>query len=125
MRGRKEEPKKKGVFQVLDLNFEARDYFSVTDQREVYEPPLAKSMSESEVFEAFVTHLASPPKYPCHTQTVERHINFMTQTSKHVLETREEMGMLEYRSNQDSLWPHITQRKTTNHKQAKRMPEQS
>lgn len=71
----------------------------------VYESYLAKDVSESALFEAFVTHLASPAKHPCSTEGVERHINLFTQASKNVIGNERRDGYFKVQIESNQLIP--------------------
>ena len=64
-------------FRAPKLNFDAKDYIDLIDwqETEVTEPPLLADISEDEI-EKLVASGDVPvidfPKYPCHTQAVER-----------------------------------------------------
>ena len=75
-------------FTIPKLNFECTKYYEVIDwsSTEVTEPPLTRDISDAEI-EQFVASGASEvkiidfPRFPCHTQSIERCVKLVTETS--------------------------------------------
>jgi hypothetical protein len=69
---------------IPDLNFEADEYMSLINwqQSVVTEPPLTKTFSDDQI-DDFINqqHRLDIPKFPCHTQAVERCIKLVTDAS--------------------------------------------
>ncbi|KAK5643316.1 hypothetical protein RI129_007161 [Pyrocoelia pectoralis] len=75
------------VFKLPLLNFEAEDYISMVNWQNSYitDPPALVKYSDEEL-KRFIQTGESPdvPKFPCHTQPVERHIKLVTEASSSV-----------------------------------------
>jgi hypothetical protein len=73
-------------FTIPVLNFNAKDYVDLIDWQatEISEPPLMSDISTDEI-EMLVASGSIPlidfPKYPCHTQAVERCVKLVTEAS--------------------------------------------
>ena len=69
---------------IPELNFEANDYINLINWQKsvVTEPPLTKMFSNDQI-DDFIKeqHILEIPKFPCHTQAVERCIKLVTDAS--------------------------------------------
>lgn len=75
------------IFKVPALNFEANDFIEIIDWQNtvITEPPLTQMLTIVEIDSLIVSkETKSIPKYPCHTQAVERHIKLVTEASASV-----------------------------------------
>ena len=84
-------------FQVPKLNFDAVSYTDLIDWQtvNVTEPPLTKNLSNEKLDELIVTGDIFPlPKYPNHTQSVERCIKLVTEASSLVTGTQRSDGLI-------------------------------
>lgn len=73
-------------FAIPKLNFEATDYVDLINWQEshVTEPPLTKNISDEDLKLLVATGdipVADFPKFPCHTQAVERCVKLVTEAS--------------------------------------------
>jgi hypothetical protein len=72
------------TYKIPDLNFEADEYISLINWQHsiVTEPPLTKTFSDDQI-DDFIKeqHRLDIPKFPCHTQAVERCIKLVTEAS--------------------------------------------
>jgi len=71
------------------LKFDALEYFDMINLAvcPISEPPVTKAMTDAELRELItmeVTPNFSFPKFPCHTQTVERCVKLATEAAKTV-----------------------------------------
>lgn len=86
------EVKTKGIrqFKLPSLNFDAGDYINLIDWQniKVTEPPITSNIS-TEDLKQFINSSATPmvdfPKFPCHTQAVERCVKLVTEAAKSVI----------------------------------------
>lgn len=86
------EVKTKGIrqFKLPSLNFDAADYINLIDWQniKVTEPPITSNIS-TEDLKQFINSSATPivdfPKFPCHTQAVERCVKLVTEAAKSVI----------------------------------------
>ena len=84
------------------LNFRATDYIDVIDWKQVAatEPPLTIHVSKDELQMFVVNREVSVidfPKFPCHTQAVERVVNLITEASAAVCGTDSRDGFIRVR----------------------------
>lgn len=77
-------------FKLPSLNFDAEDYINLIDWQntEVTEPPITSNISTEDLKE-FIRSPDTPmldfPKFPCHTQAVERCVKLVTEAAKSVV----------------------------------------
>lgn len=77
-------------FAVPKINFSAKEYFELIEWQELgrCEPPLTKTIPDNEILFAISNedyHLKiDSPKFPCHTQSTERHVQIVTEAAKRV-----------------------------------------
>ena len=104
----------KGVrqFIVPDLNFNAEDYFDLIDWQKtvITEPPVLTDISENDI-KMFVAIGAAPvidfPKYPCHTQAVERCVKLVTEASSAVCGAKSRDGFIRVRLESREKMPYF------------------
>lgn len=98
------------VFQIPPLNFEATDYTELIDWQTsfVTEPPATKSLSQSDL-ERFVCSKEAPvidfPRFPCHTQAVERCVKAVTEASQTVVGQKSRDGFIRARNAARMIMP--------------------
>ena len=65
------------------INFKTTDYANMIDwtKEPVYEPPILKEFSESDLIKVYSAPL-DLPAYPCHSQSVERAVQMVTIASE-------------------------------------------
>ena len=91
------------VFQVPTFNMDAEDYIELIDWQSgtVTEPPVTKLLSDNEL-ESFVSSGETPiiefPRFPCHTQAVERCAKNVTEASKAVMGQEARDGFIRARN---------------------------
>ena len=84
------------------LNFDAVEYFNMIDWAvcPISEPPVIKAMTDAELRD-FITTDVTPtvifPKFPCHTQAVERHVKLVTEAAKAVCGQKSRDGFIRAR----------------------------
>lgn len=97
-------------FHVPQLNFSAADYIDIIDWQKttVTEPPLLAAVSDQDI-EMFVASGESPviefPKYPCHTQAVERCVKLVTEASAAVCGIKARDGFIRVRLESRQIMP--------------------
>jgi hypothetical protein len=98
------------VFEVPPLNFDARDYIELIDWRacSLSEPPATKSLSDDDL-EGFVRSGETPviqfPRFPCHTQAVERCVKAVTEASRAVIGQEARDGFIRARNKARMMMP--------------------
>lgn len=86
------------VFKIPILNFSASDYVDLIDWSEgVSEPPVTRGITTDSlkdlVNEGGIDRVAFP-RYPCHTQAVERHVKLVTKASLSVCGQKSRDGLI-------------------------------
>lgn len=88
-------------FKLPKIYFDAQEYHGMIDWQvsEVLEPPLTKTMNYYEIKERGSTGETPSfiPKFPCHTQAVERHIKLVTEASTVVCGSEARDGFIKTR----------------------------
>lgn len=84
------------------LNFDAADYFDMIDWAvcPISEPPIIKAMTNAELRDLITTEVTPAvifPKFPCHTQAVERHVKLVTEAAKAVCGKKSRDGFIRAR----------------------------
>ena len=75
------------VFEVPPLNFQAEDYIDLINWQDciITEPPFTKTVTDDDL-QNFISNRDSPaidfPRYPCHTQAVERCVKSVTEHAR-------------------------------------------
>ena len=69
------------------LNFDVAEYFDMIDWAvcPISEPSIIKAMTDAELRDLITTEVTPTfmfPKFPCHTQAVERHVKLVTEVAK-------------------------------------------
>lgn len=102
------------VFKIPKLNFEAEDYSDIVDWQniEVSDPPALSKYLDEEL-KSFITTGEIPeiPGFPCHTQTVERHIKLVTEASSSVCGQVRRDGFIRSKIKSKSLVPKFETKK--------------
>ena len=94
------------------MNFSAADYIDMIDWQNttVTEPPLLAAVSEQDI-EMFVACGEVPvidfPKYPCHTQAVERCVKLVTEASSAVCGVKARDGFIRVRLESRKIMPYF------------------
>ena len=85
-------------FIIPKINFNAQSYAELIDweKSKLTEPPLTLSLTEAEVL-AFKESPFDVPKYPCHTQAVERGIRLVSEASAAVIGPEARNGFIRQR----------------------------
>jgi hypothetical protein len=97
-------------FEVPPLNFNAEEYFDMVDWEEcvLTEPPVTQSISDEEL-QSFVHSCQSAivefPRFPCHTQAVERCVKAVTEASTAVVGPEARDGFIRARIQSRSNMP--------------------
>ena len=71
-------------FKIPSLNFDADDYHSLVNWQQLprTEPPMLKDISDDEVDNAIqIPQKWTLADFPCHTQSVERHLKMATEAA--------------------------------------------
>ena len=82
-----------------NLNFNAGEYYEVIDCSElaITEPPVVNAMTDTELWQ-FIRMDETPtilfPKFPCHTQAVERLVKVVTEASKSICRPNSRDGFI-------------------------------
>ena len=98
------------VFSIPKLNFAATDYIDLIDWQKtpVSEPPILANNSADDI-EMFVACGDTPvmdfPKYPCHTQAVERCVKLVTEASSLVCGVKTRDGFIRVRLESRHIMP--------------------
>jgi len=98
------------VFSIPKLNFEAKEYIDLIDWQmtALSEPPILANNSSDDI-EMFVacddTPLLDFPKYPCHTQAVERCVKLTTEASSSVCGVKSRDGFIRARLESRAIMP--------------------
>ena len=92
------------------LNFDAVKYFKMIDWAvcPISERPVIKAMTEAELKDlitAEVTPTVIFPKFPCHTQAMERHVKLVTEAAKAVCGHKSRDGFIRARVASRQLMP--------------------
>src|SRR6218665_1415681 len=103
-------------FKVPQINFKASDYTELINWTdEVTEPPVIMNISDAEL-KASIAEKETPylffPRFPCHTQAVERCIKLVTEASTAVSGKRNRDGFIRTKL-QSALLCHILIRNQT------------
>lgn len=99
-------------FIIPAFNLEARDYIDLVDWQsiEITEPPLLAEISEDQI-EMFVASgdvpLVDFPRYPCHTQAVERSVKPVTEASSAVCGFKGRDGFIRIRLESRQIMPYF------------------
>jgi len=97
-------------FVVPKLNFTATDYVELIDwqQTDLSDPPLLANIANEDI-EMYVAGGSIPtmdfPKYPCHTQSVERCVKLVTEAAASVCSARARDGFIRVRLQSRQLMP--------------------
>ena len=97
-------------FAIPKINFEAEDYINLIDWQNtaVLEPPILTNTAVDNL-EMFVANGEAPvidfPKYPCHTQSVERCIKLVTEASAAVCGLKARAGFIRVRLESRKIMP--------------------
>lgn len=97
-------------FTIPKLNFSAADYVDLVDWQtvKVTEPPVIAELSQSNL-ESFVAEDDIPvvgfPRFPCHTQSVERFVKLVTESCAAVCGTKSRDGFILCRLKSRELMP--------------------
>lgn len=97
-------------FEVPPLNFDAAEYIDMIDWKNcvVTEPPVTKSLSDAEL-ETLVRSKETPvvefPRFPSHTQAVERCVKGVTEASIAVMGQEARDGFIRARINARAIMP--------------------
>lgn len=102
------------------LNFDAVEYFDMIDWAvcPISEPPVIKSMTDAELKELIMTEVTptvSFPKFPCHTQSVERHVKLVTEAAKTVCGQKSRDGFIRARIASRQLMPTFESKRDFSH----------
>jgi hypothetical protein len=103
--------KKSGLrkFAIPILNFQANEYFDLIDwQEHLTEPPLLLELSEDEIshhIREAACAMMEFPKFPCHTQAVERCVKLVTEASAAVSGAEARHGFIHVRLESRSQMP--------------------
>jgi len=99
-------------FVVPKLNFNAKDYIELIDWQhtDISEPPLFANIAVDDI-EMLVASRTVPsldfPKYPCHTQAVERCVKLVTEAASSVCGARARDGFIRVRLESRKIVPHF------------------
>lgn len=102
------------------MNFDTVEYFDMIDWAvcPISEPPIIKAMTDAELRE-FITLEATPtvsfPKFPCHTQAVERHVKLVTEAAKTVCGQKSRDGFILARVASRQLMPTFESKRDFSH----------
>lgn len=98
------------VFDVPPLNFSASDYIDMINWTdcEVTEPPVTRGISDQDL-EILLSDITTPklefPRFPCHTQAVERCVKVVTEASTSVCGAKARDGFISVRLKSRNLMP--------------------
>src|SRR5437867_9691702 len=92
------------------LIFDALEYFNMFDTAicPISEPPVIKAMTDAELKDLItmeVTPTVIFPKFPCHTQAVERHVKLVNEAVKAVCGQKSRDGFIRARVASRQLMP--------------------
>src|SRR6218665_1337628 len=78
------------AFVIPELNFAASDYIDLIDWQNlsITEPPVLSTLSRTDLWEIIASDCVPVfqfPKFPCHTQSVERSVKLVTEASAAVV----------------------------------------
>ena len=96
------------TFKIPKLNFEAKEYTEIIHwpSCEVTEPPVISSTSNEELQKIIETgEYIKIPKFPCHTQAVERNIKLVTESSTAVCGQSRRDGYIRAKIQSQQLMP--------------------
>ena len=84
------------VFKLPKVNFECKDYIDLIDLKtDVTEPPLTMNFTDEEIENHIANkELYQTPKYPLHTQAVERTIKLVSEVSLQVCSQESRDGLV-------------------------------
>lgn len=97
-------------FTVPQLNFDAKEYVELINWQdvEVTEPPLTLNISDDAI-KLFVANGSAPiidfPRFPCHTQAVERCVKLVTESSSNVCGAEARDGFIRTRVAARAIMP--------------------
>lgn len=103
-------------FVVPTLNFEAKDYIDLIDWQgiNVTEPPVIKFLSDEVISEVITSGDCSNinfPRFPCHTQSVERCVKLVTEASSEVFGMQRRDGLIRSRIASRKIMPKFNTKK--------------
>jgi hypothetical protein len=95
---------------IPNLNFTADDYISLIDWQTaaITEPPLTMELSQIDLERLVATHdvpVLNFPKFPCHTQSVERSVKLVTEACAAVCGAKSRDGFIVNRLESRKLMP--------------------
>ena len=102
------------------LNFDATEYFDMIDWAvcPISEPPIIKAMTDAELRDLItmeVTPTVMFPKFPCHTQAVERHVKLVTEAAKAVCGQKSRDGFIRAHVASRQLMPTFESKRDFSH----------
>ena len=98
------------VFEVPPLNFQAEDYIDLISWQDciITEPPITKTVTDDDL-QNFISNRDSPaidfPRFPCHTQAVERCVKSVTEASLAVVGEHARDGFIRSRIKARAIMP--------------------
>ena len=103
-----------------ELNFDAVENFDMIDWAlcPISEPPVIKAMTEAELRDLITTEVTPAvilPKFPCHTQAVERHAKLVTEAVKTVCGQKSRDGFIRARVSSRQLMPMFESKRDFSH----------
>jgi hypothetical protein len=102
------------------LNFDAVEYFDMIDWAvcPISEPPVIKAMTDAELRDLITTEVTPTvifPKFPCHTQAVERHVKLVSEAAKAVCGQKSRDGFIRARIASRQLMPKFESKRDFSH----------
>jgi len=102
-------------FSIPELRFDAKNYINLIDWQtnEITEPSLIAEISEHDIEMVFASRnvpLFEFPKYPCHTQAVERCVKLATEESAAVCGSKPRDGFIRVRLDSRKRMPYFNKK---------------
>jgi len=103
-------------FAIPNFNFEATEYYEMIDWQnwDQTEPPITKGISEETLKQMVLDgapEVLEFPKFPCHTQSVERHVKLVTEASSTVCGEAKRDGYIRVKLESRKLMPQFDSKK--------------
>jgi len=101
-------------------NFDVVEYFNMIDWAvgPISEPPVIKAKTDAELRDLITTEVTPAvifPKFPCHTQAVERHEKLVTEAAKAVCGQKSRDGFVRARVASRRLMPTFESKRDFSH----------
>lgn len=99
------------IFRIPEINFDAKEYFNLIDWTEISEPPLTFDIADDELKKMIQKNeeiaTIDFPRFPSHTQAVERSVKLVTEASAAVCGANSRDGFIRARLESRKTMPNF------------------